>query len=419
MDERLRELAPFAIALALGLLIGVERQRSQALDQKPLPGGIRTFPFVALLGCGAAWSQHHLGPAMLAVVTAIVGALVVASYVLAGLRGDHGMATALASVLTFLFGVMAYEGQALTAAALAVTTTALLSLRAPLHELAKRIQEADLYATIKLAALTLVVLPLLPDRDLGPEPYAVLNPFRVWLLVVLIAAISFGGYVGSKLLGPRRGIITAGVLGGLASSTALTLSFSGRSREAPESSRAFALGIAIAWAIMFGRVILEVTIVAPGVVAGLAVPLGCATVGALAGAGFLYWHSRGAETPPVAFTNPFSILSAVKFGALFVVVIFAARFAQLSFHAPGLIAAALLGGAVDVDAVTLSVGRLAHAGEVSRETAVMAIATGVASNTLAKAALAAAIGARDLSKVLLPIVALTLGAGTAGMLVSR
>ncbi len=420
MADRLSGLMPFAIALALGLLVGVERQRSQThTDPKFLPGGIRTFPLVALLGCCAAWSAEHVHPLGLVAVATIVGALVVASYILTGLRGDHGMATALASVLTFIFGVMAYAKQPLVAAALAVTTTALLSLRRPLHELAKRIEEADLYAALKLAALTVVVLPVLPDTELGPKPYDIFNPFKIWLLVVMIAAIAFGGYVGSKLLGPGRGIVAIGALGGLASSTAVTLSLSGRSKEAPDSSRTFALGIAIAWAIMFGRVLFEVGVVAPSVAVRLAVPMGCSMVAAIAGAGVLYWHSRRADPPAISFTNPFSIFSAMRFGAIFAIAILVARFAQLTFQDAGVVAAAALTGAVDVDAVTLSISKLAVKGDVSHGTAVTAIMTAAASNTVSKAVLASAIGSRALAKALLPLVALTLAAGAAGVLLAR
>lgn len=419
VDGRFAQLVPFAVALALGLLVGIERQRSHTADPKTLPGGIRTYPLVALLGCGAGWAHEHLGLGALLLVGAIFGGLVIASYTLTALHGDHGMATALASVLTFVFGLMAYKDHAFAAAALAITTTGLLSLRRPLHELTKKIEEPDLFAALKLAALTVVVLPVLPDHDFGPKPYDVFNPFKFWLFVVLIAALGFGGYVGTKWLGPGRGIAAAGALGGIVSSTALTVSFSGRSRETPEASRAFALGIAIAWAMMFGRVFLEVLAAAPLIAPSLAVPLVAATVAGVGGAAVLYWRARRAESPPVPYANPFSILSAVKFGLVFVAILFVARFAQLRFQDRGVIAVAALTGVLDVDAVTLSIAKLAHSGEVGPDTAVFAITTAVASNTVTKAMIVAATGARSLSKILLPVVAVTLVAGAGAVLVSR
>jgi uncharacterized membrane protein (DUF4010 family) len=413
VSDRLSELAPFAVSLALGTLVGIERQRAVA-DPRLLPGGIRTFPLVALLGCSTSWLGAQLGSVGFAIGAGVFGLLVIASYVLAGIhRGEHGMTTALASLLTFLFGVMAHHDQPVLAAALAVTTTAILSLRQPLHEIARRIEQDDLYAALKLAALTVVVLPVLPDESFGPPGYEVWNPFKIWLLVVLIAAIGFAGYIGTKLFDARRGVVAAGALGGLVSSTAVTLSFSGKSRDNPELSRPFALGIAFAWAAMFGRIVVEVAAVDRTLVPAVAAPLLAAMAAGAGGAFVLYLRSRAEPPPTIAYKNPFAILPAVRFGAIFAAILLVAKFAQVKFHDAGIIAAAALTGTVDVDAMTLSSAKLASHGDIDHVLAVRVICTAAASNTITKAIVAGAIGSVALRRALLPIVAATLATGGA------
>lgn len=412
MDDRLAELAPFLVSLALGALVGIEREHSQVEGPSSFPGGIRTFPLVALLGCVTAWLGARLGAVAFATVSAGFFALVVASSVVSSLKGARGTTTALASILTFVFGVLAHEDRALLAAALAVVTTALLSLRRPLHELTDKVSQDDIYAALKLAALTVIVLPVLPDRSLGPSPLDVLIPFRIFLLVVLVAGVGFLGYVGIKFLGPGRGIVAAGTLGGLVSSTAATYSLASRSREAPDLSRALALGIALSWATMCARVLIMIGFVNPSLLRLAAPPLLAAMVAGIGGAWLVYLDARPVlDQPAVPYKNPFSIWSAVKFGAFFTAILLVARLAQERFHDAGLLATAGLSGTIEVDAMTLTLARLAGTREVSPELAVAGIALACGSNTIVKAGLAAVLGAPGLRRALLPTVLGTLAAG--------
>jgi uncharacterized membrane protein (DUF4010 family) len=413
MDQRLADFVPFAVSLALGALVGIERERSQT-EQHPasFPGGVRTFPLVALLGCAASWLGSELGLAIFAVVAVGFFALVVASYVVSSLKGASGTTTALASLLTFTFGVMVHHDRALLAAALAVSMTALLSLRRPLHELTNRIEQDDLYAALKLAALTVVVLPVLPDVTYGSPPYDVLNPFRLWLIVVLVAAMGFLGYVGVKLLGPGRGVVATGLLGGIVSSTAATYSLAGRSRDAPELSHPLALGIALAWSTMCVRVLLEVSAVNPALLRVAAAPVLAAMLAGLGGAGLVYVRAQhDAADHAVPYRNPFSVWSAVRFAAIFTAALLVAKFAEATFHDAGLLVAAGLSGTVEVDAMALTLAKLSGSGEVTPEVAVRGIALAIGSNTLVKAGLAAALGSRELRHALGPTVIATLGAG--------
>ncbi len=418
-DERLSTLAPFAISLALGALIGIERQRVQPTDPTGVPAGIRTFPLIALLGCASAWLGGELGAPVFAALAASFGALIVGTYVITGLRGDIGFTSEVAAILTFVLGAMVYHGRPLLASALAVATTILLSLRAPLHDLARRLEEADLYAALKLAVVSVIVLPLLPDEPFGPEPYRIFNPFKIWLLVVLIAGIGFAGYVGVKVLGPGRGTAAAGALGGLVSSTAVTLTFAGQSRGTPALSRACALAVALAWATLFGRVAAEIAVVNPSLLRAVAWPLGAALLAAVAGAGLLYLRERRAKpAAEVPHQNPFSLASGLKFAVLFTAILFVQKFAEVRFGDAGVLVAAAVSGTVDVDAITLATARLAGAGEIAEPTAVRAVCLAIASNTVVKAGMAAALGSAALRRALLPIGALTLGAGAVALLAS-
>jgi len=412
----LEQAMPFAVSLAIGALVGIERQRSQANEPAGLPGGIRTFPLIAVLGCTAAWLGATVGVAAFAVIAGALGALVIAAYVFTSLRGDIGMTTEVAALLTFALGAMTYGGQALLASGLAVAATVLLSARKPLHELARKVEEEDLYAALKLAVVSVIVLPMLPDVRFGPEPFRIFNPFKIWLLVVLIAGLGFLGYVGLKVLGASRGVGVAGLLGGIVSSTAVTLSFAGRSREAPDLSRACALGIALAWATMFVRVLIDVAIAHAPLVPRVAVPVGAAVLAGAAGALVLYRRARDASVPPeVEYRNPFSLLSATKFGLLFAAVLFVARFAQIQFADTGVLVAAALSGLVDVDAMTLAAARMVASGELSPAAGVRTILVTVASNTMTKAVLAASLGSPELRRALLPVAAATVAAGAIGL----
>jgi uncharacterized membrane protein (DUF4010 family) len=401
---------PFAISLALGALVGVERERTRlhgAGEGASLPGGVRTFPLFALLGCTLAWLGEHYGPPVFAVGLAGFALLVVAIYVVTSLGGDVGATTEAAAFLTFVVGAMVYAGEPLLASAIAVAMTVLLSARERLHDLARKIEAEDLYAALTLAVVTVIVLPLLPDRGYGP--WAVWNPFRIWLLVVFISAIGFGGYVGVKLLGAGRGIALAGLFGGIVSSTAATLSMSGRSKEEPGLSRAFAAGIALAWGAMFVRVIAEVAAVDAALLERVLPPIAAAAVTGLAGAGIATWHAnRASGTAPAAYRNPFRLVSALKFAFLFGAVLIVAKAAQVRFQDKGVLVAAALTGLFDVDAMTLSAARLSKEGQLAPATAASAVFLAAGANTVMKAALALALGAGALRRVLLPIAAATL-----------
>jgi len=283
-----------------------------------------------------------------------------------------------------------------------------------LHRLARRVELADIEATLTFAVISVIILPLLPNQNFGPPPLDVINPYKIWLMVVLIAGLNFLGYVLVKVLGNEHGLALTGILGGLVSSTAVTLSFSQRSRREPEMSSAFVLAIVIAWTIMFLRVVIMVGIINRALAASLAVALGC-----MALAGLLVclalWRRRAHETGVVAAgANPFELGEAIKFGLLFGIVTIVAKAAEVYLGATGLYLAGAVAGATDVDAIALSMANRATTTPESIKIAAYTIVIAVISNTLVKAGMVAFMGAPAMRRTIVLVTLILLVAAAVG-----
>jgi uncharacterized membrane protein (DUF4010 family) len=306
------------------------------------------------------------------------------------------------------------------AAAVGVVTTALLSLKPEMHAFAQRITREDIYATLQFAVITVIVLPVLPNRDFGPPPFDVLNPYEVWLMVVLISGISFLGYVMIKLVGPRQGISLTGVLGGIVSSTPVTLSFAQKSQEEERLGSSFALAIIVAWSMTFVRVLVEVVTINRALFGVLWPPLVAASAVGLGYGGYLYLSQRPPEeAEEVAFSNPFELGAALKFGLLFAVVLLVSKAASLYAGDVGVYLSSFIAGLPDADAVTLSMARLSGAqGGLSLRTGTRAIVIGAMANTLAKGGIVLVTGSAQLRRAILPglVLILTAGIGVAFVL---
>ena len=240
------------------------------------------------------------------------------------------MTTEVSALLAFVLGALCGFGQVGVASAAAVASLLLLALKDYLHQLARRVEIADIYATLKFALISVIILPLLPNETFGPPPIDVINPYKIWLMVVLIAGLNFVGYLLVKVLGNEHGIGLTGVLGGLVSSTAVTLSFSQRSRKEPAQSQAFVLAIVLAWTIMFVRVVVMTGVVYRPLAAPLGIALGMMTVAGLGVSLVLWRRSRSRPTGTVTTgANPFELGEAIKFGLLFGVVTVAAKAAEV------------------------------------------------------------------------------------------
>lgn len=393
----------FAAALGLGLLLGLERERAKHPDTAF--AGVRTFALIALSGATAAYVEAALDlPWLVLAAFGALAALVVASYAVAASRGDFGMTTEVSALLAFLVGALCMWGHVQVAAAVTVSALFLLALKEALHRLAQRIESADVEATLKFAVITVIILPLLPDRGFGPQGLEVLNPYRIWLMVVLISGLNFLGYILVKALGDEHGIGLTGLLGGLVSSTAVTLGFAQRSRSEPGQSPALALGILLAWTIMFFRVVVEVAVVNRGLAVRLAPGLGLLGAASLGVCLFLWRRRHGAATGMVAAgPNPFELGQAVRFGLLFGAVTFVAHLAQVHAGDAGLYASGAVAGLTDVDAIALSMADLAARDPHSAPAAARTVVIAVVSNTVLKWVYAFWLGAPRLRRTLLPI----------------
>ncbi len=406
----------FGVALFIGVLVGLQREAAadEGADRSSkMFAGVRTFALLSLAGCTAAFVAEQLGlPWAFIGIILPLGALITAAYVITGLRGDVGLTTEVAAIIVLLAGALCFWDQLALAVALGVVTTALLSFKLELHGFAERLTREDIVATLKFAIITAIILPVLPNESFGPPPFDVLNPYKIWLMVVLISGISFLGYVLIKLVGSRQGIGLTGLLGGLASSTAVTLSFSQRSQKESGFSKPFALAILIAWTIMFGRVLVEVAVTNLPLLAVVWLPITVAGLAGLAYGIYLYFAPRSSEAGGVTISNPFELGPAITFGLLYGLILLVARAAQFYFGDTGVYLSSVLSGLADVDAITLSMAELSSSGNVELSTAARAIVLATMSNTVVKGGIVLSSGSAALRRSLLPGFLLILITGT-------
>jgi uncharacterized membrane protein (DUF4010 family) len=406
----------FATAILLGALIGIEREKRKAEEGESGVAGLRTFTLLALFGAAAGYlTQITSSPWILAAALIIAGAFVVAGYFVAA-RADPqsmGLTTEVAALVVFLLGAMVMLGHAEIAIALGVVTAAVLAYKQPLHGFVDKLGWDDVYAGLRLLIATFIALPLLPDEPI--DPWGALNPYSLWLLVILISSLSLVGYVLTRLLGPARGTALTGLTGGLVSSTAVTLSFAKDAADKPQEAPALACGILLAWAVMFVRVIVLVAVINRALLTHILVPFAAMAIVVSGFAGFLY--VRGGSVDGAAgkgnlkVQNPFSLTEAAKFAALFAVVLLAVKIVQQHFPPNGLYAVAALAGLTDVDAITLSMSEFAKGGEA--RIAVIAIVIASLTNTLVKCGMAFFFAGLSLGKPLLIATVATLAAGLA------
>ena len=401
----------FGVALGLGMLIGLERERTRGEERTF--AGVRTFSLLALLGATSVYAGQQAGlPWIVGLVFLAVVVLVAVAYYVTARAGSIGVTTEVSALATFFIGSLCAWDQVGIAGAVAVAVMLLLALKGWLHNLAKRIEPADVEATLKFAIITLIVLPLVPNTNFGPEGLEVINPYKTWLMVVLIAGLNFFGYILVKVVGREHGLGITGLLGGLVSSTAVTLSFSQRSRTEPDLAPVLALAILLAWTVMFFRVVVEVGVVNIPLAKDLALGMLVMGVVSLVICYLLWRRGRSSEKAEVETGhNPFELGDAIKFGALFAVVIFVAKAAQVYFGDTGLYLAGALAGLTDVDAIALSMANLAQQDPASSAAAARTIVIAVISNTMVKCGMAIWLGAPSMRRTMIPITAALAASG--------
>ena len=414
-------LVDFAIALFIGALVGIEREHRKIVEAEHAVGGLRTFILVAEAGALAAWLARSFDSPWVFIATGLlVISALITSFALQspGERGPQGLTTLVAATTVYLLGGTVIMGHAEVAVALAIATSAILAYKQPMHAIVQRLDADDLYAGLKLLIATFIVLPVIPNAPV--DPWGAINPYKMWWLVILISTLSLTGYAATRWLGPGRGTALTGLLGGLVSSTAATLSLARQSRAGPASPSlvaAVSVGLLLAWGVMFVRVVVEVVVVNPPLVWRVISPMTVMALVTGLGALLLLRASRGAPaSADLELKTPFSLTAAIRFAVVFAAVLLVVKLAETYLPTTGLYAVAALAGLADVDAITLSVADRAR-DSLDHLTAARAIVIAATTNTLAKGALVAALGAPPLrARILLTAVVIG-AAGLASMLV--
>lgn len=408
--ELLEPLLRLGLALALGLLIGLERGwEVRGAEEGKRIAGIRTFGVIGLLGAAIAGLTDIFGGLILGAAFLTLGALLIAAYLRqAKVSEDVGITTLAAALMTFSLGALAGLGFLTEASIAAVVLTLLLGAKTELHRFLARIERQELFATIRLLLISVVVLPILPDAGYGP--WGVLNPFKLWLMVVLIAGISYVGYVSVMMIGDRKGILVTALLGGLVSSTAVSLNLGRLGKEQPDRHHLLAAGIVGASTMMFPRMLIVSSLISPSLGWSLLAPLAAATAAGLAAS---VWYARrpypkgeqGGERH-LAPRNPLDLKAATQFGLLLAVIMVLARAVQDWIGEIGLYILAALSGITDVDAIVLSLATMTSTGEATVRVAAVAVLIAAFANSVAKPALVAIIGAPGLAvRVFAPLFA--------------
>ena len=372
----LQHLPTFLTSLAVGLLIGLERERSPAAK-----AGLRTFALVALFGTLAAMLSEKTGsPWIGSAGLLIVGGMMIAAY--ARRNGeessDPGTTTVAAIVVCYGLGMMIWYGHTTLAVMLAIATTMLLYFKAELRGITQSLTRRDLTSMLQFAVLTFIVLPILPDRNYGP--YDALNPYQIWLMVVLISGVSLTGYVALRFTGQRHGAPLLGLFGGLVSSTATTMLYARHGKGSAVAQLAVVV-ILLANLVVLVRLSIISAVVSPALLPHLLPVLGTGLACGLVST--LYWWrklQRQQEPPLPEITNPTEIRASLGFGFLYATVLFCAAWLSDIAGSGGLYAVALVSGLTDVDAITLSSLRLFELGKLGALQATTAVGLAILSN---------------------------------------
>jgi uncharacterized membrane protein (DUF4010 family) len=393
----------FGVALAIGFMIGLQREYAFRVKQQELLAGERTFALMALVGSLAAMIADIFDSSLAFLgVIFLVGIFTAIAYFIDAWRGQVGLTTEIAILITVLIGALCYWDHLALAAALGIITTVLLSVKIETDRLVSVLTREDIFAALQFAVISLVILPVLPKESNLPPPFDVLSPFRIWLMVVFISGINFIGYFAIKFVGPERGIGLTGLLGGLVSSTGVTLGFSERSNRESSLAKPFSLAIMISWTVMFARVLVEVGVLNLELLQLVWPPIAAAGVVGLLYCVYLYLSQRTTEKDTLEFSNPFDLVSAIKFGLLYAFILLIARAAQLYFGETGVYISSLVSGLADVDAITISLAQLSIEGTVLNVVAAQSIVIATIANTIAKGAIVIIGGAYLLKRALLP-----------------
>ncbi len=393
--ESLNLIIKLSFALVTGLLIGLEREHR---SKQETFAGIRTFPLISILGTLTAYINDQYWNGIFWIVLGGIVLLTILNFYLEYQR-DIGATTEIAIIISFIMGVLIYYEHYYIAAFLAVITTFLLAIKRTLESFAKKLSQEDILAILKFALVTVVIYPLLPDKNLGP--FEAFNPKSIWEMVVIVSSLDFISYLVLRWKGTKTLWLT-GIVGGLISSTAVSYELAKLSRKYPSVIYSALFGIVLAWLIMNFRVIFLSSVVNPPLAVKVAVPMVVISVGYVIFIGYLYFKNKEkileTSNQEVNFTNPYEISSAIQFGAIYAFVIFMVKVLNHYYGSSGLYIASFISGIIDVDAITLSLSNLAKEGNILDSVAVKGIVLAAISNAFFKAVYVHVFGDKYVSR---------------------
>jgi len=413
------------IAVVLGFIIGLQRTMSnlymhESKNENYFIAGSRTFALIALLGFLSGWLTKPAPMIVSIIAFSLVGLIVLSYYLKAMLYKKMGMTTQVAAIITYLLGLMVYLHFEQYAIFIGTLMIILLEIKPRLQKIEQNITPADLNASILLLAMTFLLLPILPDEMI--DPYKLFNPYKTWLMAVIIAAISFIGYLAIKILGNKRGVLLTGLFGGLISSTAVSISLSQMYTSQKEYLNNFAAGIAMACTLMYVRVLFEAFVINQKVALTLLLPYAAASLSGLVFVYILYRHSKSAtldlEETDIA-KNPLQLSEALKFGLLFGIIYGAISVVQGNYGNIGVYIISTLSGITDVDAITLSLSQLSSDQKLSIQASAIGIVIASVTNSLVKLGIVYWIGGKALGWRLTLFFITTLGMMGAGLWINK
>ena len=398
------------ITLAIGFMIGLQRTMSNIYLNRQGVLGSRTFALIALLGYLSGYISKYFENIVI-VLFSIFGVLIVVSYIMKVIYFNRkGFTTQVTAIITFLLGLMIYLKLENYAIFIAVLIIVLLEIKPKLKEIESRLSKVDINSGILLLVMTFILLPILPDKMMGP--LNLFNPYKTWMMAVIISFLSFIGYIAIKFFGQKHGVFITGAAGGFISSTAVSITLSEMFQKQYELIKNYAGGIAIACSFMYLRVLVEAFIVNAELSYKLALPYLLAALSGLIYSYYLYKNSKNADIDFKNSTitkNPLQLSEAIKFGILFGLIFGAVYFVENRYGDIGVYIVSFLSGLTDVDAITLSLSELAKEEKLSQYASIGGIVIASVTNSLVKLGIVYWIGGVKLGWELTKFFIITLG----------
>ena len=384
------------ISIGIGIIIGLEREYNK-LKQETGFSGIRTFPMVTILGfvIGSLGEFYTIWLSIASLVVFILF-LGISQFSKSEKSDTNDLTTNLALITTFVLGLMVSEEMYREAVATSVIITTLLSLKTRFTIVISNITADELSAFIKFTFIALLILPFLPNKNLGPN--SLLNPFEIGTVIVIVSFLNFIGYFLVKFVGSKKGILLTALLGGLISSTAVAWSYAAKSKEHPELSRKYSAGIILATAIMFPRLALLISIFNNALVPSIAIPFTILTLICVGSAVLLIKKQTNKPDSDIKLGNPLNLVNAIGFGFIYIIIRFAVFYGESFFGNKGLYYTALIAGLADTDAITISMAKFSQMpGNYTTATTVIIVA--ILSNMVVKLGISIINGSSETRKL--------------------